>query len=99
MKDILNDIGGPIRIDYSVKQCCINVHTDVVSGVYYLIPHVNYLGFELDSSNVLSKRIVVVESRFEGVFEFAKLFNETESRSFNFFVVAAASSTDIPQTC
>lgn len=57
-----------------------------------MIPHVYDFGLKLYSADVLSEWVEVVQAGLEGIFELAKLLDESKGGGFDPFVVAAAAA-------
>ena len=74
--DVLNNVCSFVRVDYSVEESSVDIHADVVFGIYDLMRHIDYFGLELDRPDVLSQWVVVMKTWLQGVFESSELFDK-----------------------
>ena len=95
---VFDDIGGFVGIDNSVKKGSVDVNADVVFGVNDLVSHIDDSSFHVNHPDVLSERVIVVQSWVEDVFVSSKFFLEPNVGCFDVLVGAATASADVSET-
>jgi len=75
--DILHNIYRFISVNDSVEEGGVNIDANVVFGVYSLVTHIHNFGLKLHFANILSARVVVMQSWLKSFLELTKLLNQT----------------------